>query len=132
MSRLLFTSPVELLRTESTLGEFYLGEKPNLLRTELEKKKSMQSKKSILQPLVNNSIRRMQLNTLVSVPWHPTKEKAKKYHKQPIKLLTVLATSLNLGGFCLQATSLAFQSKDLCFQLQKAQQLLRGPGLPGL
>lgn len=38
MSRLLFTSPVELLRTESTLGEFYLGEKPNLLRIELEKK----------------------------------------------------------------------------------------------
>lgn len=94
MSRLLFPSTVELLGTESTLGEFHLGEKPNLLRIELEKKKSMQSKKSILQPLVNNSIKRMQLNTLLSVPWHPINEKAKKYYKQSIKLLTVLATSL--------------------------------------
>lgn len=94
MSRLLFSSTVELLGTESTLGEFHLGEKPNLLQTELEKKKSMQSKKSILQPSVNNSIKRMQLNTLLSVPWHPIKEKAKKYYKQSIKLLTVLAPSL--------------------------------------
>lgn len=38
MSRLLFPSTVELLGTESTLGEFHLGEKPNLLRIELEKK----------------------------------------------------------------------------------------------
>lgn len=45
MSRLLFTSPVELLRTESTLGEFYLGEKPNLLRIELEKRKIYAVKK---------------------------------------------------------------------------------------
>lgn len=30
-----FTSTVELLRTESTLGEFDLGEKPNLLQIEL-------------------------------------------------------------------------------------------------
>lgn len=38
MSRLLFPSTVEQLGTESTLGEFHLGEKPNLLRIELEKK----------------------------------------------------------------------------------------------
>lgn len=45
MSRLLFPSTVELLGTESTLGEFHLGEKPNLLRIELEKKKIYAVKK---------------------------------------------------------------------------------------